>query len=92
VDDCKPEHWHGTVNGYSNRKCRCSDCRKAWAAQVQQAKLRRMADRVEVNGRLVHPTAPHGTANAYGNYGCRCWPCTDKWVADVTARRKARVA
>jgi hypothetical protein len=22
---------HGTVTGYSNHKCRCPDCRKAWA-------------------------------------------------------------
>lgn len=25
-----PQPWHGTVNGYGNRKCRCDDCRKAW--------------------------------------------------------------
>ena len=26
-----PEPWHGTVNGYTNRKCRCELCKRAWA-------------------------------------------------------------
>jgi hypothetical protein len=24
------EHWHGTVNGFNNKQCRCPRCREAW--------------------------------------------------------------
>lgn len=23
--------WHGTAGGYSNHRCRCAECRRAWA-------------------------------------------------------------
>lgn len=26
---------HGTANGYSNQKCRCQECRAAWAAYIR---------------------------------------------------------
>lgn len=26
-----PERWHGTINGYTNHKCRCWACRECWA-------------------------------------------------------------
>ena len=25
------ETWHGTAGGYTNHRCRCSECRGAWA-------------------------------------------------------------
>lgn len=31
----------------------------------------RYAERVEVDGYMVHPTAPHGQLRAYSAYGCR---------------------
>ncbi|MEV6219881.1 hypothetical protein [Nocardia sp. NPDC051833] len=47
----------------------------------------RAAERVEVNGRLVHPSAPHGTASAYVAYGCRCEPCTTAAVVRTEERQ-----
>lgn len=35
----------------------------------------RMAERVEIDGRLVHPRATHGTMTGYNNFGCRCLDC-----------------
>lgn len=37
---------------------------------------RRLAERVRINGRWVHPAAPHGKRQGYVSFGCRCWPCT----------------
>lgn len=40
---------------------------------------RRFAERVMVDGRWVHPTAPahvHGKSMGYMSYGCRCSPCS----------------
>ena len=31
----EPHFEHGTVTGYTNHKCRCDDCRGAWAAYVK---------------------------------------------------------
>jgi hypothetical protein len=55
-------------------------------------KARRLAQRVSVNGRLVHPDAPHGKATAYSNYGCRCELCATAWCAAIKAKRLERRA
>jgi len=26
------ERWHGTSGGYSNHRCRCDECKRAWAS------------------------------------------------------------
>ena len=36
----------------------------------------RLAERVKVDGRDVHPRAKHGTPSGYSYWGCRCAPCT----------------
>jgi hypothetical protein len=36
---------------------------------------RRMAERVLVDGCLVHPKAPHGKKSGYVHWACRCTPC-----------------
>ncbi len=45
-DDGNPRH--GTVNGYNNVRCRCDDCRDAWAKYVQR---RRAASATNAAGR-----------------------------------------
>lgn len=40
----------------------------------------RSAERVAVDGRMVHPDAPHGTGNGYSAYRCRCELCTTAGV------------
>ena len=59
---------HGSVNGYSNLKCRCQDCRDAHAAN-----MRRYLAHVRSRGIPAH--IEHGTYNCYHTYGCRCDDC-----------------
>lgn len=73
------ESWHGTLNGYSNRKCRCSGCRQAAAANMRRYKEQLKTKPV--------PPHVHGTANGYGNYGCRCQSCTTAHGKATTKRR-----
>lgn len=76
------EYWHGTINGYSNRLCRCADCREAWAGYVRDAKERRAVAGV--------PERVHGTENGYGNYKCRCDDCRDAWSTAGWQRAQRR--
>lgn len=66
---------HGTTNGYKNLRCRCAECRRAWANCVAKQRVERMRSNIPV---------PHGTTNGYGNYGCRCASCT---AANTDAQR-----
>lgn len=50
--------------------------------------LKRHAERVLVDGRLVHPDCVHGEDASYRHYGCRCVPCSE---AHTVARRKSYV-
>ena len=69
---------HGTVNGYSNLKCRCSECRSAWATYQRRASARR----------AIAPDDPrHGKATTYTNYPCRCTECRAVMAAYHRARR-----
>jgi hypothetical protein len=59
-------------------------------AKYNRIRARRLAERVMVDGRLVHPTAPHGSNSTYNSYGCRCIPCTDAHtVGNAKSRAKA---
>lgn len=66
---------HGE-SGYVNYGCRCDVCKRANADKTNRLRNRNSEERVEVNGRMVHPLAPHGTVNGYMYYRCRCEPCT----------------
>ncbi|HLR94972.1 MAG TPA: hypothetical protein VK053_10630, partial [Jiangellaceae bacterium] len=55
--------------------------------KTQRTRARRLAERVMVQGRWVHPHAPHGQPHTYKNWGCHCHPCT---VAYSVERRRAR--
>ncbi|OZE86945.1 hypothetical protein CH305_03035 [Rhodococcus sp. 15-649-2-2] len=76
---------HGTVSMYTNRACRCVECKAANAAVQAAFRSARRAERIDVAGVLVHPTARHGTTTAYNAYGCRCAACktshnTARWA------------
>jgi hypothetical protein len=59
---------HGTVNGYTNLKCRCKSCRRAWAdAAIRKRKARA--------SRLSATPVEHGTESTYTNWACRCAEC-----------------
>jgi hypothetical protein len=49
---------HGTVNEYGNYDCRCDDCRKAWNADCQRLRQRRVAQ-----GICVECSAPNDGAH-----------------------------
>lgn len=78
---------HGTVGGYCNHACRCEPCRLANRASSARIRGERYAERVSVNGVLVHPSATHGTTNGFRYYGCRCSACCE---ASKAADRKRR--
>lgn len=44
--------------------------------EEQDTYRRRLAERVLIDGRMVHPRAPHGKKTGYVHWGCRCDPCT----------------
>lgn len=72
------ETWHGTATGYVAYGCRCAACGRANTKRALSWRTRRAAERVLVDGRLVHPHAPqHGTRSSYCNYSCRCEPCSE---------------
>jgi len=50
----------------------------------------RRAERVEIDGRLVHPDAPHGTSPGYSAWACRCRPCTAAHTKANMASRERR--
>lgn len=55
----------------------CPDCKRLIRIRRRERLHRRMADRVEIDGRLtvVAPGVAHGTPSTYGNWGCRCTSC-----------------
>lgn len=63
----------------------------AWTGVAQtssaQRRARRLAERIEVDGRLIHEDAPHGTNLAYTEFGCRCEPCTGAHAAKLRSDR-----
>lgn len=63
----------------------------AWTGVVQtpraERRARRLAERIEVDGRLFHRGAPHGTDLGYTDYGCRCEPCTGAHAAKLRSDR-----
>jgi hypothetical protein len=83
-----PGPWCGTVNGYSNHKCRCNACREAWADYFIRVRDERAA-RGSLRADGTEP--PHGDDNTYGNYRCRCTPCRTAHAAATKARRARQV-
>jgi hypothetical protein len=78
------EKWHGTLDGYTNHRCRCEGCRKANAAWQKGARLRRTKAKLPSNRK-------HGVYATYLNYGCRCKACK-KANADYGNSRRSKGA
>jgi hypothetical protein len=53
---------------------------KEWRAELA-------AERVMVDGKMVHPNAPHGTITGYSSYSCRCQPCRTENTKSCAARK-----
>jgi hypothetical protein len=67
---------HGTVNGYTNRGCRCEACREALRRHYREKRAQWKAE-----GRCVNCTAP-------ATHGTRCARHAEK-VRDGQRRRYA---
>lgn len=72
---------HGTVNGYGNRNCRCSDCRAAHAAAMKRRRAQWKANNF--------PSGQHGTYYLY-SMGCRCDGCRNARRAYAAERANRR--
>lgn len=76
-----PDAPHGSSNGYTSYGCRCEACTEAASARsYRSTKARSLTlstQRVEIDGRMIHPNAPHGTNSGYKIYLCRCDTCRD---------------
>jgi hypothetical protein len=60
-----------------------------WGHQQQASvRLRRAAERVLVDGRMVHPDAPHGEMSGYKHWCCRCEPGSTVYSIHCAARRR----
>lgn len=75
---------HGTTNGYSNLKCRCQDCRDAWASWYKADRYAREAQLSRAVPGRYQPE--HGKASTYENWLCRCDPCRTAHSAKDRAR------
>lgn len=82
---------HGTPTAY-NRGCRCAACGKVNTRRCTRNRVARIAERVTIGGRKVHPRAPHGTDNGYLNYYCRCSLCVAAGSKRNAAGRERRRA
>lgn len=62
---------HGTYSAYTNRGCRCDECRAANRAYKRAWEARRQKPV------LAQDSPLHGTVNGHKHYGCRCEPCVE---------------
>lgn len=90
---------HGKSSGYGSWGCRCELCSEFHRATMRsntqkQHRLNRLAERVSVDGVLIHPNAQHGTGTGNKYYGCQCEACFGasaersrlRWLATKAAR------
>lgn len=64
---------HGKASSYTNRKCRCEECREAHRVACREARERR--------AQRTPPPEAHGNPFTYGNWKCRCEACRKAWAA-----------
>jgi hypothetical protein len=61
--------WHGTSGGYTNHRCRCPDCKEAWAVAYRAYMNRHPEQRIKMRRRVAawreaHPDRVKGYAIA----------------------------
>lgn len=80
------ERWHGSAGGYTNHRCRCDDCRRAWNEAVATWRVAR-----KLRHRLGYKGFKHG-ATGYREWNCRCTTCRAGAAADKRRERAAKRA
>lgn len=82
-----PDFPHGSNAGY-RRGCKCADCKKAHAEDVQRNYLKNHPEQRAAyrkhGGDITHPEFPHGI-NAGYVAGCRCEECKEAHRVNFTA-------
>lgn len=58
------------------------------AANKRRSRDNLLAERIEIDGKMIHPRAPHGTVKGCRYYCCCCQPCNDAFQAFKRERRK----
>jgi hypothetical protein len=79
----RPKPPHGTISRYTNQRCRCDDCRAAFAAYQRHRRARLRAN-------PVPPHVSHGSVSTAMNYRCGCRPCRNAVNAYHRAWRARR--
>ncbi len=82
---------HGTTNGYTNLRCRCDACRKAWADYFREknhrtGRTRPIAEHHAAIRAAAEGRDNHGTERRY-KFGCRCDECM-RGAAKARERRR----
>jgi hypothetical protein len=87
---------HGTLNGYTNLKCRCGPCIEAHKAykrgEREELGVRTLDERANARKAFLSDLSDprHGTINGYNGIGCRCDRCRE--AARVYGREWRRKA
>ncbi len=68
---------HGTLTAYSYDKCRCTDCKYAWASYYKEKNSKA---RIEKDNLLASYSGAHGSSYSY-KIGCRCDTCVNSFRA-----------
>jgi len=87
-----PEGRPFSMSTYTNWRCRCGDCRLAWAEYTSGRKSQREVEAVTAGTSGTHPAKRAVNENTYTNWGCRCDGCTADHAAKARARRKIRAS
>lgn len=66
--------------------------RECLRAANAKARVKRLSQRIEVDGYWFHPRAPHGTNTGYNGFGCRCRGPQGCHEAHMQNQRERRAA
>lgn len=91
----KREPWHGTTSGYVDRKCRCDDCKAAWAEYHADYRARRFKNgkvkcRVKDCKEKADPKAGNGLCRLHHNRKIELKKKRDERNKRKKGRRRAR--
>jgi hypothetical protein len=84
---------HGRLSTFA-RGCRCPECRAAKRERARAILQDKRERRIEMDGRMVYPSAPHGTISGYTRYACRCEDCSNarrEYMDTWRANRKKEI-
>ena len=84
----RPENWHRRDAYVYKLTPEENEARIARNKRTTRDRL--LAERVEIDGRKVHPRATHGTVKGARYYCCMCIPCNKAWYQYRKTLRKKK--